>query len=671
MRPIRQSQKLQHVRYDVRGPILVEAQRLEAEGHRILKLNIGNPAPFGFEAPEAIVADMVHHLPEAQGYSDSPGASTRPAPRSRTTTRSAACATSRVDDVFIGNGVSELISMVLQAFVDDGNEILVPAPDYPLWTGAVTLSGGTPVHYRCDEANGWDPDLADIESKITEHTHALVIINPNNPTGAVYSEATVEGLVDIARRHDLVVIADEIYEKILYDDAVHHHAATYAGDDVLCLTFSGLSKAYRVCGYRAGWVMISGPKELATDFLEGLTLIANMRMCANVPAQHAIQTALGGYQSIEELIVPGGRFYEQSMLADRLLNEIPGVTSVRPRGRAVLLPPAGPRGLRHRRRRGLRHRPAAGRRGSWSPTAPASTGSQPDHFRLVTLPDVDRARGGDRPDRRVPGHPPLTVHAPRHAPQARRMPTSTTSDHQDRQARLPGPRPGHRRHRRRAPAADRRRAARGQPRRLRRLHLRRGRTRADRAAGAVHGQARALRPPGQRADHARLPAHRGRPGRRRGVAGRRRADYLRAGELVGIFPEATISRAMEIKDLKTGAVRIAAERRRAAGAGGAVGHPADDDQGPPPGLLARHRDLDPGRGPAAGHRRRPGRPRPPRSRPRSRPCSTTRSRRTPSRADGAWWVPASYGGTAPTLAGPTSSTPRSAGSAPRPAVPQE
>ena len=207
-----------------------------------------------------------------------------------------------VDDIFIGNGVSELISMVLQAFVDDGNEILVPTPDYPLWTAAVTLAGGTPVHYLCDEEDDWNPDLADIESKITENTHGLVIINPNNPTGAVYSREVVGGLVDIARRHELVVFADEIYEKILFDDAVHHHAAAAAGHDVLCLTFSGLSKAYRVCGYRAGWVMVSGPKELATDFLEGLTLIANMRRCANVPAQHAIQTALGGYQSVEELI---------------------------------------------------------------------------------------------------------------------------------------------------------------------------------------------------------------------------------------------------------------------------------------------------------------------------------------------------------------------------------
>jgi alanine-synthesizing transaminase len=387
VRKIRQSQKLRNVRYDVRGPILVEAQRLEAEGHRILKLNIGNPAPFGFEAPEAILADVMHHLPESQGYSDSQGIySARTAVAQYYQSRG--LQHTEVEDVFIGNGVSELISMVLQAFVDDGNEILVPAPDYPLWTGAVTLSGGTPVHYRCDEDNGWMPDLADIESKITDNTHALVIINPNNPTGAVYSKEMVAALVDIARRHDLVVFADEIYEKILFDDAVHHHAAAAAGQDVLCLTFSGLSKAYRVCGYRAGWVMISGPKEVAEEFLEGLTLIANMRMCANVPAQHAIQTALGGYQSINELIVPGGRFYEQSMLAHRLLNEIPGVTSVKPRGALYCFPRLDPDvyaidddeqfviELLRAKKILVTH----GTGFNW-PT--------PDHFRLVTLPDVD------------------------------------------------------------------------------------------------------------------------------------------------------------------------------------------------------------------------------------------------------------------------------------------
>lgn len=387
VRKISQSRKLRNVRYDVRGPILVEAQRLEAEGHKILKLNIGNPAPFGFEAPEAIVADMVHNLPDAQGYSDSRGIySARTAVAQYYQSRG--LKDTAVDDVFIGNGVSEMISMVLTSFLDDGNEILVPAPDYPLWTGAVSLAGGTPVHYRCDEENGWMPDLEDIESKITANTHGLVIINPNNPTGAVYSKEMVEKLVDIARRHDLVVFSDEIYEKILFDDAVHHHAAAAAGNDVLCLTFSGLSKAYRVCGYRAGWVMVSGPKELAEDFLEGLTLLSNMRMCANVPAQHAIQTALGGYQSINELIVPGGRFYEQAMLADRLLNEIPGVTSVRPRGALYCFPRLDPEvypidddeqfviELLRSKKILVTH----GTGFNWF---------APDHFRLVTLPDVD------------------------------------------------------------------------------------------------------------------------------------------------------------------------------------------------------------------------------------------------------------------------------------------
>ena len=387
VRQIRQSKKLHNVRYDVRGPILVEAQRLEAEGHRILKLNIGNTAPFGFEAPEAILADVTHHLAESQGYSDSQGIySARTAVAQYY--QQQGLRDCDVDDVFIGNGVSELISMVLQAFVDDGNEILVPAPDYPLWTGAITLAGGTPMHYLCDEANDWNPDLADIEAKITDNTHALVIINPNNPTGAVYSKEIVEGMVDIARRHDLVVFADEIYEKILFDGAVHHHAAKAAGNDVLCLTFSGLSKAYRVCGYRTGWVMISGPKEIAADFLEGLTLVANMRMCANVPAQHAIQTALGGYQSIEELIVPGGRFYEQSMLAHRLLNEIPGVSSVKPRGALYCFPRLDPEvypiendemfviELLRAKKILVTH----GTGFNWP---------EPDHFRLVTLPDVD------------------------------------------------------------------------------------------------------------------------------------------------------------------------------------------------------------------------------------------------------------------------------------------
>jgi len=386
MRSITQSRKLKNVRYDVRGPILVEAQRLEALGHKILKLNIGNPAPFGFEAPATIAADVIHHLPEAQGYSDSRGIySARTAVAQYY--QAEGLTDTHVEDVFIGNGVSELITMALQAFVDDGNEILVPAPDYPLWTGAVTLTGGTPVHYRCDETNGWNPDLEDIESKITENTYGLVLINPNNPTGAVYSEETVKGIVDIARRHDLVIFSDEIYEKILYDGAQHHHTAKFAGDDVLCLTFSGLSKAYRVCGYRSGWLMISGPKHLATDFIEGLTLMANMRMCANVPAQHAIQTALGGYQSINELIVPGGRFYDQAMLADKLLNEIPGVTSAKPRGALYCFPKLEPEAYDIKDDEAF----ALDLLRSKHILVTHGTGFnwfEPDHFRLVALPDV-------------------------------------------------------------------------------------------------------------------------------------------------------------------------------------------------------------------------------------------------------------------------------------------
>ncbi len=386
MRPIVQSAKLQHVRYDIRGPILLEAQRLEAEGHRILKLNIGNPAPFGFEAPEAILRDMIHHLPNAQGYSDSRGIySARTAVTSFYQSEGLTDVT--VEDVFIGNGVSEMITMVLQAFTDNGNEILVPAPDYPLWTAAVSLAGGTPVHYRCDEADGWNPDLDDIESRITPNTHALVVINPNNPTGAVYSRDIVKGLVDIARRHDLVLMADEIYEKVLFDDAVHHHVATFAGDDVLCLTFSGLSKAYRVAGYRSGWVVVTGARERASNFLEGLTLLANMRMCANVPAQHAIQTALGGYQSINDLIHGDGRLVQQRNVATDLLNAIPGVTCVKPMGALYTFPRLDPEvypivdderfviDLLRAKKILVSH----GSGFNWF---------EPDHFRLVTLPSV-------------------------------------------------------------------------------------------------------------------------------------------------------------------------------------------------------------------------------------------------------------------------------------------
>ena len=444
---------------------------------------------------------------------------------------------------------------MLQAFVDDGNEILVPAPDYPLWTGAITLCGGKPVHYLCDEDNEWNPDLADIESKITENTHALVIINPNNPTGAVYSKEIVEGMVDIARRHDLVVFADEIYEKILFDDAVHHHAAKAAGNDVLCLTFSGLSKAYRVCGYRTGWVMISGPKEIAADFLEGLTLVANMRMCANVPAQHAIQTALGGYQSIEELIVPGGRFYEQSMLAHRLLNEIPGVSSVKPHGALYCFPRLDPEvypiendemfviELLRAKKILVTH----GTGFNWPEPGPLPAG-HPSGRR--------RARGGDRPDRRLPRYASLS-----HQPQPQEPLLARPhlpARHPDREDRVPAARPEVRHVGHRARPAHRWRDARGQPHRLRRLRLRRAGRQPVRAQGAVHGQARDLRQQVRRSADAVDAPHRGRPRRRPGVVPDG-GGLPQDGEAVGIFPEATISRAMELKEFKTGAVRIAAE----------------------------------------------------------------------------------------------------------------
>lgn len=335
-RDIRQSSKLLNVRYDVRGPILEEAQRLEAAGQRIMRLNIGNPAPFGFEAPNEILKDMIANLPDAQGYSDSKGiTSARRAVSQYYETEG--IMDIRSDDVYIGNGVSEMISMVLQALLDDGDEVLIPAPDYPLWTGATTLSGGHAVHYRTVEEEGWVPDLEHIESRVSERTKAIVIINPNNPTGAVYDQETLEGIFEIARRYGLVVLSDEIYEKILYEDAKHIHAASIA-DDVLVLTFSGLSKAYRVAGYRAGWVAVSGAKHRATDFLEGLTLLANMRMCSNVPAQHVIQTALGGYQSINDLILPGGRLLEQRNVATKLLRDIPGVTVQEPHGALYLFP---------------------------------------------------------------------------------------------------------------------------------------------------------------------------------------------------------------------------------------------------------------------------------------------------------------------------------------------
>ncbi|HEX5365796.1 MAG TPA: pyridoxal phosphate-dependent aminotransferase [Acidimicrobiales bacterium] len=336
-----QPRKLQNVVYEIRGPANAHAAQLEAEGHRILKLNIGNPAPFGFDAPDPIVRDMVHALPEAQGYSDSRGiTSARRAVVARYEEVPGFPAVD-VDDVYLGNGVSELIIMTMQALLDDGDEVLVPAPDYPLWTAAVSLSGGTPVHYLTDETHGWNPDLADVESRITERTKALLVINPNNPTGAVYSREVLEGLVDLARRHGLLLLADEIYDRVLFDGAGHLSLASLA-PDLLCLTYNGLSKTYRVAGYRAGWLVITGPKGHAQGFLEGIHLLASSRLCPNVPAQHAIQAALTGHQSIVELTGPGGRLRHQRDVAVDGLNAIPGVSCVRPQGALYVFPRLDP-----------------------------------------------------------------------------------------------------------------------------------------------------------------------------------------------------------------------------------------------------------------------------------------------------------------------------------------
>ncbi len=335
-RHIQKSKKLDNVLYDIRGPILDEANRLELEGHRIFKLNIGNPAPFGFEAPDEVLVDMVRNLPTAQGYCDSQGLySARKAVMQYN--QRMGIAGVEIDDVYIGNGVSELIGIALQGLLDNGDEVLIPSPDYPLWTASTTLSGGRPVHYRCDEEAGWFPDLDDIRSKITDRTRAIVVINPNNPTGASYSREVLEEIVDVAREHDLVVMADEIYDKILYDEAQHTSIASLA-DDVVFLTLNGLSKTYRVAGFRSGWMTISGAKERATGYVEALRMLTSMRLCANVPAQHAIQSSLGGYQSISEFVTPGGRLYEQRRVAHEMINAIDGLSCTLPDGALYLFP---------------------------------------------------------------------------------------------------------------------------------------------------------------------------------------------------------------------------------------------------------------------------------------------------------------------------------------------
>ena len=382
---VTQSAKLANVCYDIRGPVMAAAKQMEAEGHRIIKLNIGNPAPFGFDAPEEILQDVILNLPVAHGYGDSKGllAARRAVVQYYQQKQIHGV---DIEDVYLGNGVSELIVMALQALLENGDQVLIPAPDYPLWTAAVSLSGGTAVHYRCDEQSGWFPDPADIASKITDRTRAIVIINPNNPTGAVYPPELLEQLVELARRHHLLLLSDEIYDKILYDDATHTSTAALA-PDLLCLTFNGLSKSYRVAGFRTGWLVISGPKQHAESYIEGIEILANMRLCPNVPTQHAVQTALGGYQSINDLVLPGGRLVEQRDAAYAALTAIPGVSCVKPTGALYMFPRLDP---------GMypiyddekfvldlllneRLLVVQGTAFNWP---------EPDHFRVVTLPRV-------------------------------------------------------------------------------------------------------------------------------------------------------------------------------------------------------------------------------------------------------------------------------------------
>ncbi|MEC9134237.1 MAG: pyridoxal phosphate-dependent aminotransferase, partial [Pseudomonadota bacterium] len=333
---ILKSNKLDNVCYDIRGPVLKAADQLEADGHNVLKLNIGNPAPWGFNAPEEILRDVIRNVPQSQGYCDSKGLySARKAVMQYC--QQIHINNVDVDDIYIGNGVSELVAMSMQALINDGDEVLIPSPDFPLWSAAVNLCGGKPIHYLCDEENDWQPDLADLRSKITPHTKAMVVINPNNPTGAVYQREMLEQLVAIGREFDLVMFADEIYDKILFDNEEYIALASLA-EDLLMLTFSGLSKSYRVAGFRSGWMVVSGARERAQDYIEGLNILASTRLCANVPTQHAIQTALGGHQSIYDLTAPGGRLYEQRNVAWQMLNEIDGISCVKPKGALYLFP---------------------------------------------------------------------------------------------------------------------------------------------------------------------------------------------------------------------------------------------------------------------------------------------------------------------------------------------
>ena len=340
MKTVQKSAKLANVCYDIRGPIMDAAKQMEEDGHKIIKLNIGNLAVFGFDAPEEIQLDMIRNLPNSAGYSDSKGIfAARKAVMHETQKQGIKGV--MLDDIYLGNGASELIVMATNALLDNGDELLLPSPDYPLWTAAASLSGGTPVHYVCDEANGWMPNLQDIRAKITPRTKGIVVINPNNPTGALYSDELLKGIVAIAREHGLVIFADEVYDKVLYDGA-KHTAIGSLSEDVLTLTFNSLSKSYRSCGYRAGWLVVSGDKKPAKDYIEGLNMLSNMRLCANVPGQWAVQTALGGYQSINELVGEGGRLRKQRDLAYELITAIPGVTCVKPQAALYMFPRLDP-----------------------------------------------------------------------------------------------------------------------------------------------------------------------------------------------------------------------------------------------------------------------------------------------------------------------------------------
>jgi alanine-synthesizing transaminase len=389
LKTVTKSSKLANVCYDIRGPVLDKARQMEEEGQKIIKLNIGNIAAFGLQPPDEIVQDMIRNLPDAAGYTDSKGLF---APRKAVVhyCQEKGISGVTVDDVYLGNGASELIVMALNALLDNGDEVLLPAPDYPLYTAAVALSGGEPVHYVCDESNGWLPDLDDIRAKITPRTKAIVVINPNNPTGALYPKELLQALVEIARQHQLIVMADEIYDKTLYDGEVHTSIASLS-DDVLTLTFNGLSKNYRSCGYRAGWMVVSGDKRHAMDYITGLNMLASMRLCANTPGQLAIQTALGGYQSINDLVAPGGRLARQRDLAYELLSEIPGVSVVKPKAALYMFPRLDPKIYPIEDDQQFAYDLLAeekvlivqGTGFNWK---------TPDHFRLVFLPNTDDLR---------------------------------------------------------------------------------------------------------------------------------------------------------------------------------------------------------------------------------------------------------------------------------------